>query len=273
MPPRSKLKGKSAPSTRAMREWQATRCIEFVFREWAAKITSAMGKRDGRQGLAAVDPLDWVNAAGEIQIHSKLGNPKIEEFGMNKGIEDVDNLPTWSGADGAETTEVSRGMLASGLITVADAEKALEESSLIVLKRFENALRLQPAAPRYRKWAAIRLSQRIMRKQIEVGKVSLLALALKQDNSDTARGGWQRISTTRRSALPKGQLVTFSGRPAWRGAPGRPALPESVWRSRYLSRLQQRRRKNQTKITRRRGVVSIPATKYQRPPFVMPVVR
>jgi len=123
--------------------------------------------------------------------------------------------------------------------------------------------------PSWRQWMGVTACRRIMIWELEKAYVRLRESCLEK----RPRKGWQQISTTHGARLPRFNLGTFNGRPAWRGAIGRPPLPEQVWMNRYRSRLEKRRKKNKTKFTKNRGPVKVPGTINGRPPFEMPLAK
>lgn len=147
------------------------------------------------------------------------------------------------------------------LIRLADAEKVAEEAAKGCLVRWELDVR-RGGRMTWRKWQTLQGGKRIMDSELATAKENLVFALLKRRR----RVGVQYIATRRaRRSIPLRSFFQFSGRAAWYQGPGRPALTEADWLKRYQRRLQRRRKRNKTTITRDRGAVNVPAVRGWRP--------
>lgn len=235
--------------TKTIRSWHVQAVTDFMLRSWAAKVTANLG--------------------GKV-----LGKWTKDQDRMNEDYTDVPmrELPTWDGGS-TSTAEVSRGMLARGIMTLHDAELIISEAGERCLLQFDAETKAQAkrkartdrkgnvAKRGYRAWQSVADARRIMERE---KKFAFAELELRK-LAKHPRKGVQRVSTFRRYNVPVGRAFRFNGLAAHRMPKGRPPLPEAVWRSRYMARLEARRRSNKTKIRRTRGSVRVPPTQSPRP--------
>jgi len=235
--------------TKTIRSWHVQAVTDFMLRSWAAKVTANLG--------------------GKV-----LGKWTKDRDRANEDYTDVPmrELPTWDGGS-TSTATVSRGMLARGIMTLHDAELVLSEAAERCLLQFDAETRAQAKRKNrvdrkgvkwkrgYRAWQSVVDARRIMEREKQYAFAELELRRMTKH----PRKGVQRVSTFRTYGVPVGRSFRFNGLAAHRMPRGRPPLPEAVWRSRYMARLENRRRNNTTKIRRTRGIVRVPPTKSLRP--------
>lgn len=234
--------------------------INWMLHNWAAKCIATLGANPGPGAISA----------GQ-SVHQKTGS----DYGGSANSANDPWVQTWDGEVpdwgfvGEEIPEMvlliqadaaEQSLAGSTLIRFDIARQEVEWASRRALLNYEGQLARERS---YRAWTIIEASKTIMTSE-RIQALSKVFLALLPKRN---RSGRQVISTRRRFKLGKGTLNTFNGKPAWRGLRGRPPLPESTWRNRYMSRLAKRRKGNKTKHTRNRGAVKVPATLRGRPPF------
>lgn len=238
----------------------------MMLANWSAKSIAVMGATSGAGGVA----FGFGKSRG-----TKKGDPKVIE--SVPGTPEKDYVDTWDGrvptvkkegqpSAWVDTTDPrNRTLRIAGMITELEGRKVLRWTANEATLSMRSSLVLMK--PSWRHWAGVMACRRVMVWELEKAYVQLREACLEKRK----RKGWQQVSTTHGARLPRFNLGTFGGRPAWRGPLGRPALPEQVWLNNYRSRLAKRRKKNKTKFTKDRGPVKVPGTVNQRPPFIMPL--
>jgi len=218
--------------------------------------------REGEVFTVAEDYVDLNNPEKELSAGSFLnGTVGIGHF---KLVQDVPDTPAQFQIDG-ETTKngidvqsTSTGLARSHLITIGEANRALEHAASVALGQFYARLR-QTARKRYRRHVVYRRARRRMAALVEITKETLHANCYPAKRK---RKGVQCISTSRaRSTMPVGQWFKFNGKPAWRQPRGRPPLPAAEWMRRYKARRAMAKKTTRTiqKWGKRVPVVGAPA--------------
>lgn len=240
--------------------------VELMVANFQAKATAVIGASTAAGG---------VNYGG-----ARVGN-RVPGLGQELGEEDyVDTwdevVPPMSASSGGDWQEsgarpVPRTLRMAGLMTLEKGGKIIDSTASRLMTFCRAAM--SGEKPSWRRWVTFAAALRIVKWEQKKAHAELKLAAYPKGQ----RRGWQRISTSRTARLPRGQLVTFSGKPAWSGFRGRPPLPEQVWLNRYRSRLEKRRAKYKGR-PRKRGKKAgtgkvrkqgptVPPTLGQRPPY------
>jgi len=234
---------------------------------WNAKAVAVMGAK---------------SAAGGVHYGGARTGDRVPGLGQSLGEEDYvsdwdEKVPPMSSSSGGDWQEtgarpVARPLALAGLMTLEKARKVVDFTCSRLITFCRASLTGKPS---WRRWQTFTAAIAIVEWERRKAYAELELAALVKGE----RSGWQRISTSRTSRLPRGQLVNFSGKPAWSGALGRPPLPESEWLNRYRSRLQKRRARYPGKRRKvgpgagtgkkRPHFPAVPGTKTQRPPYVL----
>lgn len=244
--------------------------VNWMLHNWAAKCVATLGASPGPGALghsSAVRKKPGFRGDRETEA----GGFETQERGNtaeNPWVQTWDgDVPDWSYV-GAEIPEVAlliqadaveQSLTRSTLIRFDIARQEVEWASRRAVLHFEGQMALERS---YRGWSIIEASKTIMMTE-KIQALAKVFLALLPKGKRTGR---QKISTRRKYRLPVGSFVEFSGKPAWRGARGRPPLSEAQWLARYRKRLERRRAKNRTDRRTNRGNVKAPAVRYGRPP-------
>jgi len=225
-----------------------------MIHNWATKCILTMG---AKPGLGAVEfgfsGMKGTDTAKDEKEWSRVWDGKLPRFDAAPRAPKVDAK--------IEETQRAFELTRVRLIRLGDAQKLCETEGRAAVLRLEQQLRRGKWS--YRKWELLQGAKEIMEAEQVVAKENMVFALLKRRK----RIGYQCVSTRRRpSSIPKESFFSFSGRPAWRQRPGRPALPRDEWLKRYAARLRKRRKGNRT---RGRIAVKVPRTKRARPPYVL----
>jgi hypothetical protein len=211
--------------------------VELMVANFQAKATAIMGAASASGGVG------FGGRRYKEKAQGGLGTPFDHSVDEADYISEWDEkIPPMSASSGGDWQEsgarpVARTLRLAGLMTLEKGAKVIDSTAARLVTFCRAAL--SGEKPSWRRWMTFGAALKVVEWERTKARAELKLAALPKGE----RKGWQRISTTRTTRLPAGRLVTFSGKPAWSGARGRPPLPESEWLNRYRSRLQKRRAK------------------------------
>lgn len=211
--------------------------------------------------------------AGECFTVTGGAEPWANEY-VHKGQWTFETLltlppPSYTPTGATNTVEITpSGEKILGLVEVEEAKKWLRDLAVKVARNAARHLaneafdRIRQEKPGGYIAAAIRqillyVLKKAMTRAAE--KIAWRALPRSQ-----VRFGPQRIVTRKKIPVKHGWFI-FSGRWAWKQAPGRPALPAAEWLRRYRARRNRQKKTNRT----RRQTIRPPKTKYPRPKILI----